>query len=130
LRTVRYYRRLGVQFERVLTDNGACYRSRSFRRLVRRLGMRHLRTRLYTPRTNGKAERLVQTSLYEWAYAPTQLRTASPRAAGLASSLQMASTTCQSWLQATHHPNPTEQRGGFTQLVAGSQVTNAACDPD
>ena len=62
-------RRLGVQFERVLTDNGACYRSRSFRRLVRRLGMRHLRTRPYTPRTNGKAERLVQTSLREWAYA-------------------------------------------------------------
>lgn len=69
LPTVRYYRRLGVQFERVLTDNGACYRSRSFRRLVRRLGMRHLRTRPYTPRTNGKAERLVQTSLREWAYA-------------------------------------------------------------
>lgn len=69
LQAVRYYRRLGVRFERVLTDNGACYKSRSFRRLVRRLGMRHLRTRPYTPRTNGKAERLVQTSLREWAYA-------------------------------------------------------------
>ena len=66
---VRYYRTLGVRFERVLTDNGACYRSRRFRRLVRRLGMRHLRTRPYTPRTNGKAERLVQTCLREWAYA-------------------------------------------------------------
>ena len=62
---MRYYRGLGVRFERVLTDNGACYRSRSFRRLVRRLGMHHLRTRPYTPRTNGKAERLVQTSLRE-----------------------------------------------------------------
>jgi len=69
MQAVRYYRSLGVRFERVLTDNGACYRSRSFRRLVRRLGMRHLRTRPYTPRTNGKAERLVQTSLREWAYA-------------------------------------------------------------
>lgn len=69
VQTVRYYRTLGVHFERVLTDNGACYRSRRFRRLVRRLGMRHLRTRPYTPRTNGKAERLVQTSLREWAYA-------------------------------------------------------------
>ena len=69
LQAVRYYRRLGVRFERVLTDNGACYKSRSFRRLVRRLGMRHLRTRPYTPRTNGKAERLVQTALREWAYA-------------------------------------------------------------
>ena len=66
---MRYYRRLGVRFERVLTDNGACYKSRTFRRLIHRLGMRHLRTRPYTPRTNGKAERLVQTSLREWAYA-------------------------------------------------------------
>jgi len=58
-----------VRFERVLTDNCACCRSCSFRRLVRRLGMHHLRTRPCTPRTNGKAERLVQTSLREWAYA-------------------------------------------------------------
>ena len=69
LQAARYYRGLGVRFERVLTDNGACYRSRSFRRLVHRLGMRHLRTRPYSPRTNGKAERLVQTCLREWAYA-------------------------------------------------------------
>jgi len=69
MRAIRYYRGLGVRFERVLTDNGACYMSQRFRRLVRRLGMRHLRTRPYTPRTNGKAERLVQTSLREWAYA-------------------------------------------------------------
>jgi transposase InsO family protein len=69
LQALRYYRALGVRFERVLTDNGACYRSCRFRRLVRRLRLRHLRTRPYTPRTNGKAERLVQTSLREWAYA-------------------------------------------------------------
>ncbi|WP_267104413.1 integrase core domain-containing protein, partial [Xanthomonas sacchari] len=69
MQAVRYYRSLGVRLERVLTDNGACYTSRRFRRLVRRLGLRHLRTRPYTPRTNGKAERLVQTSLREWAYA-------------------------------------------------------------
>jgi transposase InsO family protein len=69
MQAVRYYRGLGMRFERVLTDNGACYKSRCFRRLVRRLGVRHLRTRPYTPRTNGKAERLVQTSLREWAYA-------------------------------------------------------------
>lgn len=58
-----------MHFERLLTDNGSCSRSRRFRRLVRRLGIRHLHTRPYTPRTNGKAERLVQTSLREWAYA-------------------------------------------------------------
>ncbi len=76
LQALRYYRTLGVRFERVLTDNGACYRSRRFRRLVRRLGMRHLRTRPYTPRTNGKAERLVQTCLREWAYARTYVDSA------------------------------------------------------
>jgi Transposase and inactivated derivatives len=69
IKAVRYYRSLGVRFARVLTDNGACYKSRRFRRLVHRLGMRHLRTKPYTPRTNGKAERLVQTTLREWAYA-------------------------------------------------------------
>lgn len=58
-----------------MTDNSACYKSRRFRRLLKRLGLRHLRTRPYTPRTNGKAERLVQTALREWAYA-RQLRTA------------------------------------------------------
>lgn len=69
LQTLRYYRSLGVTFTRVMTDNGACYKSRRLRRLLRRLGLRHLRTRPYTPRTNGKAERLVQTALREWAYA-------------------------------------------------------------
>ncbi|MDH5822712.1 IS481 family transposase [Luteimonas sp. RD2P54] len=69
LQALRYYRGLGITFARVMTDNGACYKSRLFRRLLRRLGLRHLRTRPYTPRTNGKAERLVQTTLREWAYA-------------------------------------------------------------
>ena len=82
LQAVRYYRSLGVRFERVLTDNGACYKSRCFRRLLRRLGIRHLRTRPYTPRTNGKAERLVQTTLREWAYA-LPYRSADSRAADL-----------------------------------------------
>lgn len=69
LKALRYYRALGVRSTRVMTDNGACYKSRAFRRLVRRLGLRHLRTRPYTPRTNGKAERFIQTTLREWAYA-------------------------------------------------------------
>ena len=50
---LRFYRTLGVTFKRVLTDNGACYRSRRFARLCRRLGLRHMRTKPYTPRTNG-----------------------------------------------------------------------------
>lgn len=66
---VRYYRGLGIRFTRVLTDNGVCYRSKPFRRLCRRLRLEHKRTRPYTPRTNGKAERFIQTALREWAYA-------------------------------------------------------------
>lgn len=66
---VRYYRHLGVRITRVLTDNGSCYRSHVFAKACQRLGIRHRRTRAYRPRTNGKAERLIQTALQEWAYA-------------------------------------------------------------
>jgi transposase InsO family protein len=64
-----YYQRLGIKVERVMTDNGSCYRSFAFRRACKRLGLRHIRTKPYTPKTNGKAERFIQTSLREWAYA-------------------------------------------------------------
>lgn len=69
LAALRYYRSLGVKVERVMTDNGAAYKSRRFTKLLRRLKIKHLRTRPYTPRTNGKAERFIQTLLREWAYA-------------------------------------------------------------
>lgn len=69
LQALRYYRGLGIRFRRVMTDNGSCYRSRAFQRLCARLGLRHIRTKPYTPRTNGKAERFIQTTLREWAYA-------------------------------------------------------------
>ena len=54
-----------------MTDNGSAYRSRDFAQACRQLGIKHLRTRPYTPRTNGKAERFIQTALREWAYAAT-----------------------------------------------------------
>ena len=66
---VAYYASLGVAVERVMTDNGSCYRSFAFRDACRRLGLKHIRTRPYTPKTNGKAERFIQTCLREWAYA-------------------------------------------------------------
>lgn len=68
-RAVRYFQSLGVRVERVLADNGACYLSRRFQAACRRLGIKHRRTRPYTPRTNGKAERFIQTALRERAYA-------------------------------------------------------------
>lgn len=66
---VDYYAMLGVRIERVMTDNGSGYVSKAFKAACIELGIRHVRTRPYTPKTNGKAERFVQTSLREWAYA-------------------------------------------------------------
>src|SRR6516162_6987087 len=66
---VAYYASLGVTVERVMTDNGACYKSFTFQKACKRLGLRHIRTKPYTPKTNGKAERFIQSSLREWAYA-------------------------------------------------------------
>jgi transposase InsO family protein len=66
---VAYYASLGVAVQRVMTDNGSCYRSRAFAKTCAGLGLRHIFTKPYTPKTNGKAERFVQTTLREWAYA-------------------------------------------------------------
>jgi transposase InsO family protein len=66
---IAYYKSLGITVARVMTDNGSCYRSKAFRDACRDLRLRHIRTRPYTPRTTGKAERFIQTALREWAYA-------------------------------------------------------------
>ncbi|PZQ08480.1 MAG: IS481 family transposase, partial [Rhodanobacter denitrificans] len=68
-RALTWLNRHGVSVERVMTDNGSAYRSKLFRQALQTAGARHVRTRPYTPRTNGKAERFIQTSLREWAYA-------------------------------------------------------------
>lgn len=68
-RAIAWFEGLGVPVERVMTDNGSAYKSHAFRDLLAGQGIRHKRTRPYTPRTNGKAERFIQTSLREWAYA-------------------------------------------------------------
>ena len=64
-----YYKSLGIPIRRLLTDNGPCYRSNHFKRLCQQHALKHRRTRPYTPRTNGKAERFIQTAIREWAYA-------------------------------------------------------------
>ena len=69
LAALRYYKVPGVKAQRVMTDNGPAYKSKRFAKLLRRLKIKHLRTRLYTPRTNGKAGRFIQTLLREWACA-------------------------------------------------------------
>jgi transposase InsO family protein len=69
LNALRFFRNHGVKVYRVMTDNGSSFRSRRYAKALRLLKIKHLRTRPYTPKTNGKAERFVQTSLREWAYA-------------------------------------------------------------
>ena len=69
VRALCWFERHGVTVARVMTDNGSAYRSTLFRQTCAAAEARHLRTRPYTPRTNGKAERFIQTCLREWAYA-------------------------------------------------------------
>ena len=66
---IAYYKTLGVTVSRVMTDNGSCYKAFAFKDACRTLGLKHIRTRPYTPKTNGKAERFIQTAMREWAYA-------------------------------------------------------------
>src|SRR6266545_4191805 len=69
-RAVAFYAAHGISVKRVMSDNGACYRSTIHAVTCRALGLRHLRTRPYRPRTNGKAERFIRTLLAGWAYGP------------------------------------------------------------
>lgn len=81
-RAAAWFATKSVQLERVMTDNGSGYRSKFFGRLVEALGARHIFTKPYTPRTNGKAERFIQTCMREWAYAASY-RHSDVRAAAL-----------------------------------------------
>jgi transposase InsO family protein len=81
-RALTWFASHGVTVQRVMSDNGSAYKSRSFAEAIAAHGLRHIRTRPYTPRTNGKAERFIQTSLREWAYA-TPFSTSADRAAAM-----------------------------------------------
>lgn len=63
------YKKFGVTVERIMTDNGSCYKSHVFAKACRELKIKPIRTKPYTPKTNGEAERFIQTALREWAYA-------------------------------------------------------------
>ena len=82
-RAATWYRRRGIRPERLLTDNGNCYRSKLFAKACRELEVRQSFTRPYRPQTNGKAERFIQTLLREWAYA-RRYRSSNQRAKALA----------------------------------------------
>lgn len=83
---------LGVRVERVMTDNAFAYVHRTYATALASHGIRHIRTRPYTPRTNGKAERFIQTALREWAYAKPY-RSSQQRAGALGSFITTYNTT-------------------------------------
>jgi transposase InsO family protein len=68
-RAVTWFAERGVHVRAVMSDNGSCYTAHHYAAALRELGLKHHRIRPYRPRTNGKAERLIQTLLNEWAYA-------------------------------------------------------------
>jgi transposase InsO family protein len=108
-RAVAFFATRGIHVERVMTDNGAPYRSQLHAQVCRELGLRHLRTQPYRPRTNGKAERFIQTLLREWAYGRL-FQTSAERTAAL-----------EPWL--THY-NFTRPHGALSHKPPGSRLTN------
>jgi transposase InsO family protein len=115
-RAVAWLSTQGITVERVLTDNGSGYRSRLHREVCAELGIAHKRTRAYRPRTNGKVERFIQTSLRRWAYRRPYASSAE-RTAALAD-----------WLHTYNHlrPHRSLNRQTPAQRLAGLLVNNVA----
>ena len=105
-RAVSFFRRWGIRVERVLTDNGSCYRAIVHALACKTLGIRHLRTRPYRPRTNGKAERFIRTLIDGWAYGAVYRSSSRThrRPRRLARLVQPAKTTPLTRPQTTPHP--------------------------
>jgi transposase InsO family protein len=108
-RAVAFFASHGIKVERVMTDNGSPYRSQLHADVCRELGLRHMRTRPYRPRTNGKAERFIQTLLREWAYGRVFQTSAHRRSA------------LEPWLL---HYNFTRPHGALSHKPPGSRLTN------
>lgn len=112
-----------------MTDNGAGYKN-AFKAACDGLDIRHSKTRPYTPKINGKAERVAQTSLREYAYARPYVSSTGRSLAALPTPLQLASTTLSSKPPATHEPHPgCKQPLGIRQLVIapiGNSTINVA----
>jgi transposase InsO family protein len=99
-RALLHFQGQGVQVQKLLTDNGSAYRSREFKAMREAYGVKHSRTRPYRPRTNGKAERLIQTALREWAYGPTW------------QSSDERNQALKAWLHFYNHHRPHSALGG------------------
>ena len=108
-----------------MTDNGSAYLSRDFRAAVTAVGLKHKRTRPYTPRTNGKAERFIQTSLREWAYAQPYA-SSQERCAALTPWLDHYNTV-RSHAALGHHSPAARRRQA--QLLCSTEETVASSRP-
>ena len=102
-----FFAQRNVPIRALLTDNGSAYRSHLFRDACAQMQLKHRRTRPYTPRTNGKAERFIQTVLSEWAYPGTYQNFAGHRARSTQGST--ATTSTDSMLASTTIPQPHAQ---------------------
>jgi transposase InsO family protein len=111
-RAVAFYQRHGITIERLITDNGAAYRSTVHAIACRTLGIRHLRTRPYRPQTNGKAERLIRTMLGGWAYGAFY-RNSTERAAAL-----------DGWVHYYNHQRPHSALGRKPPIARLNERTN------
>jgi transposase InsO family protein len=108
-RAVAFFASYGITVQRVMTDNGSAYRSLVHAAACNQLGLRHITTRPYRPRTNGKAERFIQTLQREWAYGRV-FQTSTARTAAL-----------EPWLL---HYNFTRTHGALGHKPPGSRLTN------
>jgi transposase InsO family protein len=109
-RAVAWFARYGIAVERVMSDNGPCYRSRAHHRALQELGIRrHLFTRPYRPRTNGKAERFIQTLVDRWAHG------------AIYGSSAERTSALRGWLD---HYNFTRPHGSLANRPPGSRLTN------
>jgi transposase InsO family protein len=108
-RAIAFYAGHGINVERVMTDNGSAYVSHAHQIACQRLAIRHIRTRPYRPRTNGKAERFIQTLTHRWAYGRSYASSAERTAA------------LTSWLD---HYNFKRPHGSLSHKPPGSRLTN------
>lgn len=113
-RAIAWFAARGVAVQRVMTDNGSGYRSQAWRQTCAELGLRHLRTRPYRPRTNGKAERFIQLLQRKWAYAVAYPNSQKRRAA------------LPTWLHYYNHHRP---HGSLNQATPGQRL-HALTNPD
>jgi len=112
-RAVAFYRRHGITVERVMSDNGSAYRSTLHAVACRTLGLRHLRTQPYRPRTNGKAERFIRTLLGGWAYG------------AIYGSSRERTTALDGWLWTYNHRRPHGSLRHKTPIARLNELNNA-----